>query len=110
MSAIWDLSCVNGTRIWASVEKVKRATWSSGLRADRAMLAAWRRGTRNGPMGFQSFPLLDTQDHALAVDRRECESNGFGDAQAGGVAGGKSNDFLWAEDDRQFFRHLGSRD
>src|SRR5215831_2584734 len=50
MSAIWDLSCVNGTRIWASVEKVKRATWSSGLRADRAMLAAWRRGTRNGPM------------------------------------------------------------
>ena len=37
---------------------------------------------------LMSFALLDTQDHALAVDRWECESNGLGDAQARGIAGG----------------------
>jgi hypothetical protein len=39
---------------------------------------------------FLSFALLDTQDHALAVDGGRCERNGLGDAQAGGVAGGRS--------------------
>jgi len=65
--------------------------------------------------------LLDTQDHALAVDGGRCERNGLGDAQACGVAGGqdgamfpapdevkKLNDFLWTEDDGQFLGTFGA--
>src|ERR1700758_2087748 len=44
------LFLVKGTRSWASVEKVKRATSSSGLSAARAVLAASRKGPRNGPI------------------------------------------------------------
>ena len=36
---------------------------------------------------FLPLPLLDAQDHPLAVDRRQAEPHGFGDAQPGGVAG-----------------------
>jgi hypothetical protein len=35
---------------------------------------------------LHSFALLDSQDHALAVDGRGRKCNGFGDAQAGSVA------------------------
>ncbi len=38
---------------------------------------------------FLSFALLDPQDHALAVNRGRCERDGFGDAQACGIAGGQ---------------------
>ncbi|MGB2886636.1 MAG: hypothetical protein WBC04_02965, partial [Candidatus Acidiferrales bacterium] len=41
-----------------------------------------------------TFALLDTQDHSLAVDRGESESNGLGDAQAGCVAGGQDRAML----------------
>ena len=72
---------------------------------------------------FLSFTLLDAQDHALAVDGGESESNGLRDAQARGVTGGqdgamfpacdaikKLNDFFRTEDDGQCLRFFRSRD
>src|SRR5260370_2893090 len=38
---------------------------------------------------LHSLALLDPQDHALAVDGGRRKSDGFGDAQAGTVAGGQ---------------------
>src|SRR6266478_5073533 len=70
---------------------------------------------------FLSFALLDTQDHALAVDRWRCECDGLGDAQACCIAGGQDGamfpardaikelgDFFRTQDDGQFLRFLGS--
>src|SRR5579859_3060699 len=49
-SASFALSFVKGTRNSASVEKVKSATSSSGFSAARAVVAASRKGPRNGPI------------------------------------------------------------
>src|SRR5450759_266128 len=59
---------------------------------------------------LHSLALLDSQDHALAIDGRGCKGDGLGDAQASSVAGGqdgtvlpvshagqKLNDFLGTE-------------
>ena len=43
---------------------------------------------------FFPFSLFDAQDHALAVDRWRREDNGFGDAQASGIAGGQNRAML----------------
>jgi hypothetical protein len=72
---------------------------------------------------LHSLALLDSQDHALAIDGGGCKSDGFGDAQAGGVAGGqdgtvlpaphtgqKLQDFLGTEDHRQGLRPFRSGD
>jgi len=104
----------------------------------RQTLNELARVSRPGPPGTQdlqqfgrqhrvaillSFTLLNTQDHALAVNGGWSECDGLRDAQACGIAGGqdsamfpspdaaqKLNDFLGAENNGQFFRHLGNRD
>ena len=47
---------------------------------------------------FPPFTLLDPDDHALAVDRGRCECDGFGDAQACGIAGGQDGVMFPAPD------------
>ena len=48
-----------------------------------------------------ALPLLDAQDHPLAVDVGGRELNGFGDAQAGGVAGRQDRAMLGLLDARE---------
>ena len=70
-----------------------------------------------------ALALLDADDHARAVDGGRAQADGFGDAQAGRVAGGQDGamgavldageeapDFLGTGDDRQLLRLLGGGD
>jgi hypothetical protein len=67
--------------------------------------------------------LLDPNDHALAIDIGRSQTNGLGDAQASGVAGGQNRamlearyaiqevqNFFRTEHYRQFLGLLGHRD
>ena len=70
-----------------------------------------------------TLALLDTDDHAPAVDIGGLQADGLGDAQAGGVAGGqnrplfgaahaaeKLEHFLGAQNDGQGLGLVGRRD
>src|SRR5580700_2041289 len=72
---------------------------------------------------LHSFALLDAQDHALAINGRGSQTNRFGDAQAGCIAGGqnyvtlgagdgpeKFHNFFGAKNDWQFLWLLGRGD
>jgi hypothetical protein len=47
---------------------------------------------------FLPLTLLDPDDHAFAVDGGKCECDGFGDAQACGIAGGQDGVMFPAPD------------
>src|SRR5713226_1638547 len=43
---------------------------------------------------FLSLALLDSQDHPLAVNDRRCETDCFGNAESGRIAGGQDHAML----------------
>lgn len=59
------------------------------------------------PTAFLPLPLLDPQDHALAVDGWGRESHRFGDPQARGVAGREDRTMLGERDAVEKLDDLG---
>jgi len=77
----------------------------------------------HGVTVFASLAVIDADEHALAIDAGELEGDGFGDAEAGSVAGEEDGavfaagdvveellDFVGGEDDGEFVVEAGARE